>query len=77
MASVEKIVSDEEVEVLIREMSKKWKSQRQKKESLTKAFEFVKSGEFKTLPVEVRVLVLKGAFYINRNLPRSEGGDLE
>lgn len=78
MASVEKIVDDTIVGEMVADMSKRWKSHRQKKESLTKAFEFVKSGEFKTLPVEVRVLILKGAFYVNRTLPSAaSGGELE
>ena len=75
MVSVEKIVDDELVSEMISEMSKKWKSHRAKEESLKKAFGFVKSESFKSLPVEVRVLVLKGAFYVNRTLPKSSGGD--
>ncbi len=77
MASVEKIVKDQEVETMIAEMSRRWKSHRTKKESLAKAFSFITSDAFRELPVEVRVLVLKGAFYINRTLPKTEGGDLE
>ena len=77
MASVEKIISDSEVELLITEISRKWKSHRTKKDSLAKAFAFVKSEAFKGLPVEVRVLILKGAFYVNRTLPKAEGGELE
>ena len=77
MANVEKICSDEEVETLITEMSKKWKAFRGKRESLQKAFDFIKSNNFKSLPVEIRVLVLKGAFYVNRTLPRDSGGSLE
>ncbi len=77
MASVEKILEDSEVESMISKMSQKWKSHRTKKESLSKAFDFVKSEGFKSLPVEVRVLILKGAFYVNRTLPKTEGGDLE
>lgn len=77
MANVEKIISDEIIDDLVSEMSRKWKAHRGKKESLAKAFAFVKSEGFKALPVEVRVLVLKGAFYVNRTLPRTSGGDLE
>lgn len=77
MASVEKIVKDQEVETMIAEISKKWKNHRTKKESLEKAFSFITSEGFRSLPVEVRVLVLKGAFYINRTLPKTEGGELE
>ena len=76
--AVVKIVSDETVDGLIEEMSRKWKAHRSKKESLQKAFSYVKSEEFKTLPVEVRVLIIKGAFYVNRTLPSSSsGGELE
>lgn len=76
--SVVKIVSDETIDGLIEEMSKKWKAHRRKAESLQKAFGYMKSEEFKTLPVEVRVLIIKGAFYVNRTLPSSStGGDLE
>jgi hypothetical protein len=77
MAAVEKILTDQEVESMISDMARRWKSHRSKKESLERAFDFVKSEGFKTLPVEVRVLILKGAFYINRTLPRAEGGELE
>ena len=77
MASVEKILENVEVEKMICEMSRRWKAHKSKKESLSKAFEFITSEGFKSLPVEVRVLVLKGAFYVNRTLPKSEGGDLE
>ena len=77
MSSVEKIFDDEVVNEMISEMSKKWKSHRTKKDSLAKAFAFVKSEAFKGLPVEVRVLILKGAFYVNRTLPKAEGGELE
>jgi len=77
MASVEKILENVEVERLIAEMSKKWKAHRAKKESLSKAFAFITGEGFKSLPVEVRVLILKGAFYVNRTLPKSEGGELE
>ena len=77
MASVEKIVNDVDVEEMISDMARRWKSHRSKKESLSKAFAFVKSESFLKLPVEVRVLVLKGAFYVNRTLPKVEGGDLE
>ena len=78
MASVEKIVNDQEVETMIAEISKKWKAHRTKAESLSKAFGFITSDEFRALPVEVRVLVLKGAFYVNRTLPSSSsGGELE
>ena len=77
MPNVEKILEDVEIERMIGEMSRKWKSHRTKKESLERAFNFVKSEEFRALPVEVRVLILKGAFYVNRTLPKSEGGELE
>jgi len=77
MASVEKILENVEIERMIAEMSRRWKSHRTKKESLERAFEFITSEGYKSLPVEVRVLILKGAFYVNRTLPKSEGGDLE
>ena len=75
MPSVVRIVDDAVVDEMVADMSRKWKAFRGKKESLMKAFQFVRSEEFKTLPVEVRVLVLKGAFYVNRTLPSSSGGD--
>ena len=76
--AVVKIVDDGVIDSLVAEMSKKWKSHRSKKESLQKAFDFVKTEEFRALPVEVRVLILKGAFYVNRTLPTTAGGgDLE
>jgi len=75
MASVEKIVVDPEIERLVSDMARRWKSHRTKKESLKRAFDFVKSEGYKALPVEVRMLILKGAFYVNRTLPRTEGGD--
>jgi len=75
MASVEKILENVEIERMIAEMSRRWKSHRTKKESLKRAFDFVKSEGYKALPVEVRMLILKGAFYVNRTLPRTEGGD--
>ena len=76
--AVEKIVNDVAVDEMIQEISKRWKAHRTKKESLAKAFAFVKSEGFKALPVEVRVLILKGAFYVNRTLPTAAGGgDLE
>lgn len=77
MTSVEKILENVEIERMISEMSRKWKAHRTKKESLSKAFEFITSEGFKSLPVEVRVLVLKGAFYVNRTLPKTSGGELE
>ncbi len=77
MASVEKIVENAEIERLISDMARRWKSHRSKRESLSKAFTFIQSEGFKSLPVEVRVLILKGAFYVNRTLPKSEGGELE
>jgi len=77
MTSVEKILESVEVERMISEMSRKWKAHRAKKESLSKAFAFITGEGFKSLPVEVRVLILKGAFYVNRTLPKSGGGDLE
>lgn len=77
MPSVEKLVENVEVEKMISEMSRKWKAHKSKKESLSKAFEFIRSEGFKSLPVEVRVLVLKGAFYVNRTLPKVLGGELE
>lgn len=76
--AVVKILEDEIISGLIEEMSRKWKAHRSKAESLQKAFGFIKTEGFKALPVEVRVLVLKGAFYVNRTLPSSStGGDLE
>ena len=77
MPSVEKLVENVEVEKMISEMSRKWKAHRAKRESLSKAFEFILSEGYKSLPVEVRVLILKGAFYVNRTLPKTEGGELE
>lgn len=77
MASVVKIVDNAEVETMVNEMARKWKAHRSKKESLLKAFGFITSDAFRELPVEVRVLVLKGAFYVNRTLPKTEGGELE
>lgn len=77
MPSVEKLVKNDEVEKMIGDMARRWKAHRTKRESLSKAFEFILSEDYKSLPVEVRVLVLKGAFYVNRTLPKTEGGELE
>jgi len=77
MASVEKIVKNAEIEEMIGDMARRWKAHRAKRESLSKAFEFILSEGYKSLPVEVRVLILKGAFYVNRTLPKTEGGELE
>ena len=76
--AVEKIVNDVAVDEMIQEISKRWKAHRTKKESLAKAFAFVKSDSFREIPVEVRVLILKGAYYVNRTLPSAaSGGELE
>lgn len=75
MANVVKIVDDFEVDEMIAEMSRKWKAHRMKKESLERAFRFITSEDYKSLPVEVRVLILKGAYYVNRTLPRAEGSE--
>lgn len=72
--AVEKIVNDVAVDEMIQEISKRWKAHRTKKESLAKAFAFVKSDSFREIPVEVRVLILKGAYYVNRTLPTTAGG---
>ena len=77
MASVEKIVENAEIEGMIGDMARRWKAHRAKRESLSKAFDFILSESYKSLPVEVRVLILKGAFYVNRTLPKTEGSELE